>query len=335
MISLSLPVGTTTSVGSLPHRDTDEAVRYILGRQPRLPAAPSLPAAHPLQHMIAMAAWGIQGVEVLADAGLAVDPSALDHEAPLGDPWLDGAPFVTLRAFLRAVRHRHEPVKLQLTGPVTLGVALRRAGAADEVAFRVAGAAVRDRARAVLAMAAVEAPGTQPVVFLDEPGLAMGLTPGFPLNPEATIDLVSGALAEIEPHAVTGLHCCGPADWRAVLQAGPQVLSLPVGAGLEASAGALSSFVERGGWVAWGAVPTDGPLGASAVRLWRCLSTQWCELVQAGCDPLRLRQQALITPVCGLAHHGMDQADHVLDLTEQVAARLHDQLVGVRLSVGA
>lgn len=335
MIAPPFPAGLTCTIGSLPHRDPDEAVRYVLERQPRLPAAPSLPIAHPLEHMVAMAAWGIQGVRVLADAGLAVDPSAMDPDAPLDDSGFDGAPFVTLRRFLQAVRYRAQPIKLQLAGPVTLGLALRAAGAPDELAFAVAGAAVRKRARALLALTAVEAPFALPVVFLDEPSLTGGFGQGFPLTPDAMIDLVSGALAVIEPVAITGLHCCGPADWRAVLQAGPQVLSLPVGAGIEASAGALSSFIERGGWVAWGAVPTDGPLGESAVRLWRRLSGQWCELVQAGCDPVLLRQQALITPACGLALHGLDQAEHVLSLAEQVAARLQDQIVGVRLSVGA
>ncbi len=335
MIVPSFPVGTTCHMGSLPHHEADEAVRWVLDRQPLLPAAPSLPVAHPLEQMIASGAWGIQGVAVGDDGSLAVEPAVMDADAPLGDLSLDGAPFETLRAFLRAVRHRTEPVKLQITGPVTLGLALRRAGTPDDLAFRVAGAAVRARARALLAVTVAEAPSAQPVVFLDEPGLVGGLVPGFPLAPDSMIDLISGALAEIESRAITGLHCCGLADWRAVLQAGPQVLSLPVGAGIEASAGALSSFIERGGWVAWGAVPTDGPLGASAVRLWRCLSAQWCELVQAGCDPVLLRRQALITPVCGLAHHGLDQADQVLALTEQVAARLQDQVVGVRLSVGA
>ena len=32
--------------------------------------------------------------------------------------------------------------------------------------------------------------------------------------------------------------------------------------GIERAAGALSTFLERGGWVAWGAVPTDGAAGA-------------------------------------------------------------------------
>ncbi len=330
-----LALTSTTSIGSLPHRDPAPAVRYILDQQADLPAAPSLPAHHPRESMVAMAAWGIAGVTITDDGSVVVDRAKLDPSAPLGDPGLDAPPFTTLRTFLRAVRRRTGPVKLQLPGPVTLGLALRAAGVVDDLAFRIAGSAVRDRARAMLAVAGCEASRAPLVVFLDEPALVAGWRDGFPLNPDQTIDLVSSVLAVIEPHAVTGLHCCGGADWRVALQTGPQVLSLPVGVGLEASAGALASFVERGGWVAWGAVPTDGPLGESAVRLWRRLSLQWCELVQAGCDPVLLRTHALITPACGLAYHGLGQADHVLELTRQVADRLHDQLAGVRLTVGA
>ena len=77
------------------------------------------------------------------------------------------------------------------------------------------------------------------VVFVDEPGLTAAMHAGFPLDPNRTIDLVSSALATLEPHAVTGLHCCGWADWRVVLQAGPQILSLPLDSGAVEHSGAL------------------------------------------------------------------------------------------------
>jgi len=128
---------------------------------------------------------------------------------------------------------------------------------------------------------------------------------------------------------------CGPADWRLVLQAGPGLLSLPVGADVTGSAGALATFLERGGVVAWGAVPTDGPIGEQTSRYWRQLSAQWCELVQVSCDPVLLRRQSLVTPVCGLALHELAQADHVFDLCRQIAEKIHDQVMGIRLSVGA
>ena len=110
---------------------------------------------------------------------------------------------------------------------------------------------------------------------------------------------------------------------------------MPVGADVTGSAGALGSFLERGGVVAWGAVPTDGPIGEQTSRYWRQLSAQWCELVQVGCDPVLLRRQSLVTPVCGLALHELAQADHVFDLCRQIAERIHDQVMGIRLSVGA
>jgi hypothetical protein len=237
--------------------------------------------------------------------------------------------------FLRAVAGRSEPVKLQLTGPVTLGLALQAQGVGCDRAFAVAAAAVRERAGQLLALAQREAPDVPLVVFVDEPGLAAGLHSEFPLAPDATIDLVSGALAALEPHAITGLHCCGPADWRAVLQAGPQVLSLPLDAEIEGAAGSLATFLDRGGWIAWGAVPTDGPIGDRASVLWRRLSTLWCDLVQMGCDPAALRRQAVITPACGLSAHSSAQAAQVLALTREIGERLHDQVLGVRLSVGA
>lgn len=327
--------GVTTSVGSLPHTDVDAAVEFVLASQPRLPAAPSLPQRSPLEGMVAQAAWGIQGVSVGPDGSIDLDLSSLDPEAPSTDPTLDGEPFVTLRAFLAAVADRTEPIKLQLTGPVTLGLALQAAGADTELAFAVAGSAVRARAAALVDLAQSTAPACDLVAVIDEPGFVGLLHPEFPLDREAAVDLTSGALAVLEQVAVTGLHCCGPTDWKLALQTGPAILSVPVGIGVESAGGSLGRFLDDGGWVAWGAVPTDEPIGSSSGRLWRQLSATWCDLVQAGCDPVLLRSHALVTPACGLANHGASQAERVLGLTRQVGARLHDQAIGVRLAVGA
>jgi hypothetical protein len=335
MKALDLQHGVASSIGSLPHVDPRAAATFVLERQPRLPAAPSLPNRSGMERMVAQAAWGIAGVQVLPDGSLSLDDPILDPRAPLTTVGIDGEPFVGLRAFLGAVAGRRSPIKLQLTGPVTLGIALLALGVPADRAFSVAGSAVRSRARTLVAAAQETAPMAPLVVFLDEPGLTAAMHPGFPLDPNRTIDLVSSALATLEPHALTGLHCCGVADWRVVLQAGPQILSLPLDAGAVDHAGALGAFLERGGRVAWGAVPTAGPLGSTPERLWQQLSAEWCSLTQAGCDPVLLREQALITPACGLALHTEDQADLVVTLANQVARRLETQTQGMRLTVGA
>lgn len=334
---LRLPVGLSTSIGSLPHTDPSEAVDFVLQLQPRLPAAPSLPGRDRREGMIAQAARGVAGISLEADGSLMIDDARLDPEAPLEDPGFSSESFVGLRAFLAAAGDRKGPVKVSLTGPVTFGIALRAAGVDDSLAFRVAASAVRQRAAALVDYVGTRVPEAQVVAFLDEPGMGMAMSPDFPLRPLDAVDLTSSALAALEKGAITGLHCCSDtADWRLLMQAGPQILSLPIDGGIEHAAGALATFLERGGWVAWGAVPTDRPIGTTVERLWRQLSLLWCELVtQGACDPLLLRTQAMITPACGLVHHGVTQAEQVVWFTNRLAERLHDQAIGLRITGGA
>lgn len=328
-----LVAGTATSIGSLPHTDAPDAVTTVLHHHPDLPAAPQLPRRSPAEGMLAQVAVGLRGVSLTDDGNLAVDVDAVDLDAPV-DVSFDGDGWAGLDAFLDAVVARRQPVKLQLTGPVTLGMALVQAGVGADRAFDIAAATVRAWGGALVDLVGMRAPHAPAVVLLDEPGLTAVDHPGFPLEGEALIDLLSGALAALSP-AVGGVHCCGPTDWRLPMHAGARVLSLPLEPGVIDYAPALAAFLEGGGWVAWGVVPTTGPVGDDPDPLWRRLMSVWCELIIAGCDPALLRQQALVTPVCGLANHGASQADLVLGLASAISARVQDQALAARLSVGA
>jgi len=146
---------------------------------------------------------------------------------------------------------------------------------------------------------------------------------------------VSGALATVESTAMIGVHCCGEGDWAAILATGPGLLSMPVRHELTKVAGYLAGFLDQGGWIAWGAVPTDRPVGTSSDRYWKELAALWCELVQAGVDATRLRRQALVTPACGLAMHSEEGAALVARLVDEVAEKVHGQAVATQLFVGA
>ena len=126
------------------------------------------------------------------------------------------------------------------------------------------------------------------------------------------------------------MHCCGPGDWSAILAAGPGVLSLPVQAASVSIAGYLAEFLDDGGWVAWGAVPTDGPVGTAPIGTGGSWPTCGASLVQGGCDAVRLRRQAIVTPACGLGLHELGAASHVFDLVDAVADRVHGQAVATR-----
>ena len=280
--------------------------------------------------MVAQAARGIQGVTVGRDGALTIDRDALDPSV-VPTPMFDGAGHGGLLAFLSHAAGRTEPVKIQLTGPVTLGCALIDAGADADLAFKIASNAVRAQGKALLELVRHRLPDAPLVAFLDEPSLV-----DVPLDSDATIDLLSTGLAALEGVAVTGVHCCGPTDLRLVAAAGPDIISIPAENDIVLpAANVLTSHLERGGWVAWGAIPTSKPLGTDPDRLWRKLSLVWCDLVNAGADPVLIRAQALVTPACGLAGHGVSQAARALRMTKTLSDRVADQAIATRLSVGA
>ncbi|MEX0846466.1 MAG: hypothetical protein WD023_01710 [Ilumatobacteraceae bacterium] len=325
--------GATVGIGSLPHRDLAAGVEFAL-RVTEIATIPTLPRRSPAEGMIVQAMLGIPGITIGQYGAISVDVAAVD---PLADVVtdLDHDAFEGFRTFLAAAPGRTESVKWQLVGPVTLGIALLRAGVPSHDAFDVAVRAVRAHVQHLLDAVETAIPGCQQMVFIDEPEMAAVTDAAFPLAPDTAIDLVSAALAAIEPRAVSGLHVCGDADWASLIAAGPQVLSMPLHASIVGAAGYVAQFLDRGGVMAWGAVHTDGPISTTAERPWRQLSELWCQLVERGCDHLQLRRQSMITPECGLGMHTPAVADRVFRITDELSRRVRDQATASRFVLGA
>lgn len=331
--SWKLPAGAVTAIGSVAHIDADAAVGFSLSSCPDLPFVPQLVRRHPAEGMIAQVLLGVAGMDFVGDR-LVLDAKAFDAAL---EPALDLShqAFTGLRTFLRLARSHHGPVKWQVAGPLTVGMALLHHGVAPSDAFHVALRAVRHAARTIFDTVERELPGRTQVVFFDEPSAAAVLTAGFPLAPDDAIDVVSGALAALEGKALVGLHCCAEADLAALVAAGPAIISVPSDAAHAKLGSIIGPFLDKGGIVAWGVVPTDRPLAVNPDRYWHELSAVWCELVSGGCDPLLLRRQSLLTPACGLAHHTPEQAVQILGLTSSVASRVAEQAAATRLIIGA
>lgn len=319
----------------MPYDDAGAAALAELQLHPEFPSAPQLPKRSSHEGMLAQVASSIEGVEPGSDGRLRLDRRRIEPPAP--DRPLDAEAWSGTLTFLTAAAGRVGPLKLQVAGPVTLGLALIDAGSAPARAFAVAREAVEHAVVCLMAEAKKRAPLAPAVVVLDEPSLTRAMHPGFPLVPEETVDLLSTCLATSTAAgaALNGIHCCGSVDWSLALHAGPDLISLPVSAEVSQDAVALGLFLERGGWVAWGAVPTDRPIGERHEPHWQRLNEVWKHLTAAGCDPVRLRTQALLSPACGLAFHDEAQVPVVMGLVRRVAERVQDQAYAARMSVGA
>lgn len=332
-VSKRVQGGMSMAIGSLPHLSMSAAI--ALSRSATdIVTIPTLPKRSPAESMIAQALVGLRGVTVGQYGSIAVDVASIDPLSPVRTN-LDHDAFASFRAFLEGAADMTGPVKWQFVGPITLGLALQRAGVPASTAFDVAVRAVRSHIQHLLDAVSQALPHCEQIVVLDEPEFAAVMEPGFALPPDVAVDLLSGALAVIEPVAVAGVHCCADADWSSLIAAGPTLLSLPVRQSLVDSAGYLQRYLDSGGWIAWGAVATDGPVPMSAERPWKQLCALWCQLVQRGCDPSLLRQQSLITPACGLGMHSSAVAERVLRINRELSRRVRDQAAATRFAFGA
>jgi hypothetical protein len=328
--------GAVVGIGSLPHRDAEAAAAFAIGEF-GIATVPTLPQRSPAEAMLAQATIGLAGVAMTPAGKLTVDLSAIDTSAPVTTD-LGHDAHRGLRAFLDLARKVHldgAPVKWQFVGPVTLGVALQRAGLDTPTAFELAGSAVRTHLAAISLAVTDALPDSPQMVFVDEPWLADLMTPGFPIPPDEAIDLMSSAMAALPSSTLAGIHCCAPCDVATLLASGPSVISLPVSAELVEWAGYLTRYLADGGVIAWGVIPTDGPVPVSSERYWRTLSDVWCGLVQRGCDPVMLRRRSLVSPHCGLAMHSVSVARRIARLTADVGKRVTDQSAATRFALGA
>ena len=344
--TIELPFGLATSIGTVPCDTSQDACDVAIAANPAFPTAPVL-ASHSAS-LLAQAVDGIPGLEVQPPGVLRLlDPHGplASGEVVVDDVEVAGAPHATTIDFLERMTGASGGsdlvgVRVGLLGPVTLALSLRAAGVPSVCAVALAESTVARRAAALLAATRAALPDTVVLVCASEPGLVGAMHPTFPLAPSEVAAALGAFVTTLDEHPAAGdlligVHVPGRTNWEAILATGVSVISAPADGGVVGWAPQLGDFLDRGGRIAWGAVPVDQPLGTSEELLWRRLSALWCELVGAGMDPLLLRSRSLISPVDGLGHFGLTQAERLLDLVDEISLRVRRQAIGARLSLGA
>lgn len=318
-----VPSAATFGVGSLPHRDVAAAVEFSFDAFDVL-TLPSLPRRCPAEAPVAQALVGAPGVTLGQYGTVAIDVSRLDPDADVSTEFRSDG-FAGFRSCLEAAADRRYagPVKWQFVGPVSVGLALRRAGAPSSIAFPMAARVVRSHLASLSSAVRCALPTSPQLVVIDEPFLDDLMAHDFPIAPEEAIDLLSSVMASVESTATVGVHTCGEVDLAVLMGAGPSVLSVPARTALLPYGGYIARFLADGGTIAWGAVPTEGPIGGAAGRTAARLESLWTELARRGCDPRLLRRRSLISPQCGLGGHSASVAERVAVTTRAVSRCVH------------
>jgi hypothetical protein len=314
----------TTCLGGLPHRSAGDAARFALDTFD-IPPIPFLPRRSPAASAIARALVGVPGVTLGPYGTIAVDVSGLDPDREVRAA-LRGDAFAGFHAFLEVAAERAwtGPVLWHAAGPLSVGRALVRAGADPVTAFEIASRAVFTHLRSITGAVNEALPRSPQIVVLDEPAAADVGGRAFPLSPDESIDVLSSAMAVLQPAVTAGVRGGPDVDLALLLEAGPQLISIPADEQVVALAGYLNRFLRNGGWICWGAIRTDGPVRAVSHHACDRLESLWRELAARGCVPELLRSRCLLAPDGSLTNHDTEVAEQICRNLGGVAASLRD-----------
>jgi methionine synthase II (cobalamin-independent) len=332
-----------TGIGSFPHQDVEEVFPLILQNFPEMPFWPQLPKRSFREGMVVQYSEGFPSLRWNEKEQRAwVDTSQGFHEEiakfykRLEED--DTEPFQIKEDFAKGLRifknltsqdHRKniKYIKGQVTGPITFGLAL----ADQEKKPIFYDPTLRDILIKHLSLKArwMEKrfndllPGIKTILFFDEPSLSSFGSAFSSLNREEVILSLNECLHAIK--GLKGIHCCGNTDWSVLLSTDIDILSFDAYGYLETVSlypKELSAFLERGGILAWGIVPTsEAVLKENAQSLVKRFKEGVETLSKKGIDP-SLFQRTILTPSCGTASLPIPLAERVCQLTAEVSKRL-------------
>jgi hypothetical protein len=322
-----------TGIGSVPFTDPNETVALILETMPQIPYWPQMVRLGYLEEMAAQAARGLPALKVDEDnRTVGLDPALPRDEAlarfyevvlsgdlaPFAFTEADARGFFALLRVAAAGGCLGPALKGQLSGPVTFAGVIKDAAGKPILYDRELTQAVCAGLARKLAWQAEQFRqlGKHPIVFLDEPFLTGFGSAYLPISKAEVTEILTQTLEEARGAAAgplsLGIHCCGNTDWSVLLQVPIDILSFDSYGYFDSVrlyAQALSPYLARGGWLAWGLIPTNEDFQHETPdTLWQRFQAQVTQLAADLHRGLKeILAQSLLTPACGMGY--MSPAD--------------------------
>jgi methionine synthase II (cobalamin-independent) len=325
-------------VGSLPH--TNPALAYELIEETLdIPVWPQLPNRSFLESMYVQFSERFPGIvaakgriyldrERDLDEGLeALYVAYLTHDMDYAATSPDYA--AGLHHFLGLDLGKPEVVKGQVTGPVSWGLTVadqtRKPILYDDILAEAM--AKHLRLKAAWQESELRKLSPQTIIFVDEPYMSSYGSAFVSISREQVIALLDEVFAGVE--GLKGVHCCGNTEWSILLSTAVDILNLDAyeyAESLSLYPDEVGAFLERGGSIAWGIVPaSDQALEETVESLVERFHDAVGLLTAKGLHQDDLLASALIMPSCGCGSLSLETAEHVFELTGEVAKALQER----------
>ena len=302
--------GAVTGISSLPLTSIASAIRSIAEFSPEVPFWPQLPQLSKQESIVG------QGLGIVGDLieprnhgyGYQVKEGRLDsvleilHRSSGELTPRNAAGFIAFEEALSSGLFRSAVVvKGQIEGPITLSAYLFHQGRpflSDPALF----AAIAFHVSQIICwqIDRLKSIGLPVLLFVDEPALCLEAPLSNAVSEEERLNALAITLEDARLRgAYAGLHCCAARPFERMCRAKPDIISFDAHEGLDlffANWHALD-FVNQGGTVAYGIVPTRPGLNASDSA---SIFVRWLKAASLAGDPQQFAQRAMITSTCGL-----------------------------------
>ncbi|MBW2708178.1 MAG: hypothetical protein JRD04_02675 [Deltaproteobacteria bacterium] len=315
---------TATGIGSVPFLEVEATCKEIIGLFPRMPYWPQFVKRSYLEDMSVQYSEGLPLLEVNEEKRTLSVSRTGERESELvafyervfsediesfaiSEAYAPG--LYTLMTFLGESHSDQESyVKGQTVGPVTFtsGI-LGLDGKAIIHDPELSEAMVRGLAiKALWQVRLLEKSGRRPIIFLDEPSLS-GFGSAFAsIQRQDVIDKLQMMISYIKDHSdcLVGIHCCGNTDWAMIMAAGPDIINFDAFEFMEhflLYPKDIASFLQEGGAIAWGIVPTSGFTGdESEKELLKKIAEGIDTIKKTGVVSQTIAERSIFTPSCGM-----------------------------------
>ncbi|MFZ5997609.1 MAG: hypothetical protein ACOYW7_08990 [Nitrospirota bacterium] len=328
-MSLNIKPFSTTGIGSLPHRDAEEACELVL-RTFDIPFWPQLPKVSFRESMTIQYAEGMpylrideknQTASIMRDASDELErfyESYTDTtRIAISEDYAAG-----LSAFLRAIKGRRFPLlKGHVTGPVTFTLGIKdqdgRLIFFDEELREIASMLLKAKIRWQISVLKQHADGA--IIFIDEPILsALGSSSYLGVDTGEVLRLLRESCTAIHAAGgISGIHCCGRADWPLVFESGVNIINFDAFEYFDSIAmyrDEIGRFLRGGGFLAWGIVPTSEVINEVDDKIITGLMSEHLEKLSAVLPAELVRSNVVLTPSCGTGSRSIEETIKIFQL---------------------
>ena len=172
--------------------------------------------------------------------------------------------------------------------------------------------------------------GCPQICFIDEPILsAFGSSTYVSLERSDAVRCIADVVQAIHAEdGLAGTHCCGNTEWTILVDAGVDIISFDAyqyGETITYYPEQIKAFLDRGGVLAWGIVPSTGAIADETPEsLVEKLRQRIGMLADKGIDSDILWERCLLTPSCGTGSIPQASAERVLCTLSEVSHIVRD-----------